>query len=137
MWRFWRMNEGKSREFTFYQSPLLFFFFIYCVSWIWIGSILKMWNSIWLIKSEFSTFTFIDSSKSPHVYLPWMTSTLGKFACRTDSNPYFNQKFLPLIPWTLQNVMAYLVDFHSNLKKMTFLSNGQKNLSGTKNCHFL
>jgi hypothetical protein len=25
--------------------------------------------------SEFSTFTFIYSSKSPHVCLPWMTST--------------------------------------------------------------
>jgi hypothetical protein len=47
-----------------------------------------------------------------------------RFACPTDYNPYFNQKFLPLIPWTLRNVMAYLVDFHSNLKKMTFLSNG-------------
>jgi hypothetical protein len=34
-------------------------------------NLIKMWNSIWLIKSKFSTFTFIHSSKSPHVYLPW------------------------------------------------------------------
>ena len=27
------------------------------------------------VKSEFSTLTFNYSSKSPHVYLPWMTST--------------------------------------------------------------
>ena len=47
-----------------------------------------------------------------------------KFVCPTDFDPYFNQKFLPFIPCTLRNVMAYLVDFHSNFYKITFLSNG-------------